>query len=68
MKLPAASILARYAAIARADKAALAVLRDRGEPFTVPAFCSALSGILAREAANQPGEWEAPWEPEDYAR
>jgi hypothetical protein len=61
MKIPAQSKIVAADAIARADKAALAVLRDRAEPFTVPAFCAALSGILAREAANQPGEWESPW-------
>lgn len=61
MKLPADSKIRAYDLSRARDRAALALLLDRGEPFTVPAFCAALVAVLDAEAGPKDREWEAPW-------
>ena len=53
MKMPAASRIASADASVARDKEALAALRAKGEPFTVPGFTRELAAILAREAGIQ---------------
>ena len=49
MKLPAESKILRWDESRTRDRAALNLLRDRGEAFTVPAFCAAYLEVVAAE-------------------
>ena len=52
MKLPATSKVIAWDAARARDKAALALLADRGEPFTALAFALALKAVMDREVCK----------------
>ena len=52
MKLPADSKVRAWDAARARDKASLALLAAKDEPFTVPAFCRALQAILDLENSS----------------